>query len=180
MDASPGTVYLGGSFTTVGASNRLDIVRRSLSDKPTTVEVTAPSGKKAQVKLADQGDGRQTAGMPVTETGLYRLSDGTRLAFAASGPMNPLEFADVRSTPDKMRPLVNATGGRIFRVSEGRLPEVRMVSPGHSAGGSNWLGLVGGADYIVTGIRQMSLVPGIAGLLIGLSALVAAWRREGR
>jgi hypothetical protein len=25
MDASPGTVYLGGSFTTVGASNRLDI-----------------------------------------------------------------------------------------------------------------------------------------------------------
>ena len=33
-----------------------------------------PSGKKAEVKLADQGDGRQTGTLPVTETGLYRLS----------------------------------------------------------------------------------------------------------
>ena len=44
------------------------------------------------------------------------------LAVAASGPLNPLELADLRSTSDKMQPLVNATGGRIFRLSEGRLP----------------------------------------------------------
>ncbi len=159
---------------------RLDVLRRSLSSKPATVEVTAPSGKKAELKLADQGDGRQTGSLPVNETGLYRLSDGEHLAFAASGPLNPLELADLRSTPDKMRPIVQATGGRIFRLAGGRLPEVRMVSPGHSAGGSNWMGLVGGADYIVTGIRQMPLMPAVAGLLLALAALLAAWRREGR
>ena len=109
---------------------RLEISRRSLSDKPVTVEVTLPSGKKAEVKLADQGDGRQTGSLPVTETGLYRLTDGTHLAFAASGALNPLEIADLRSTPEKMQPLVNASGGRIFRLAGGRLPEIRMVGPG--------------------------------------------------
>jgi len=159
---------------------RLDVLRRSLSAKPVPVEVTMPSGKKATVTLADQGDGRQIGSLPVTETGLYRLSDGTHLAFAASGALNPLEIADLRSTPEKMQPLVNATGGRIFRLAGGRMPEVRMVPPGHVAGGANWLGLVGGADYVVTGIRQMSLVPALGGLLLGLGALMLAWRREGR
>jgi hypothetical protein len=158
----------------------LDITRRSLSDKPVAVEVTLPSGKKVQVKLADQGDGRQTGSLPVTETGLYRLTDGTHLAFAASGALNPLEIADLRSTPEKMQPLVNASGGRIFRLASGRVPDIRMVSLGGSTGGSNWMGLIGGADYTVTGIRQMSLVPALAGLIIGLGALMIAWRREGR
>ena len=159
---------------------RLDVLRRSLSDKPVTVEVTLPSGKKAEVELADQGDGRQTGSLPVTETGLYRLTDGTHLAFAASGALNPLEIADLRSTPEKMQPLVNASGGRIFRLAGGRLPEIRMVGPGANTGGSNWMGLIGGADYTVTGIRQMSLLPALAGLILGLGALMFAWRREGR
>ncbi len=159
---------------------RLDIQRRSLSDKPATVDVTTPSGKAAQVKLADQGDGRQTGTLAVDETGLYRLTDGVHLAFAASGALNPLEIADLRSTAEKMQPLIDATGGRVFRIADGRLPEIRLVAAGHGAGGSNWLGLVGGKDYIVTGIRQISLLPVLAGLLIGLGALVAAWRREGR
>jgi predicted Rdx family selenoprotein len=159
---------------------RLDVLRRSLSDKPVPIEITLPSGKKAEVKLADQGDGRQIGSLPVTETGLYRLTDGTHLAFAASGALNPLEIADLRSTPEKMQPLVNASGGRIFRLAGGRLPEIRMVGPGASTGGSNWMGLIGGADYTVTGIRQMSLLPALAGLILGLGALMFAWRREGR
>src|SRR5262249_4927724 len=148
--------------------SRLDVLRRSLSDKPVPVEVTFPSGKKAEVKLADQGDGRQTGSLPVTETGLYRLSDGTHLAFAASGALTPLEIADLRSTPEKMQPLAQATGGRIFRLASGHLPDIRMVAPRESTGGSSWIGLIGGADYTVTGIRQMSLVPALGGLLLGL------------
>jgi hypothetical protein len=159
---------------------RLNVLRHSLSDKPAVVQVTAPSGKKSEMKLADQGDGRQTGSQPVAETGLYRLTDGDHLAFAASGALNPLEIADLRSTPEKMQPLVEASGGRIFRLAGGHLPDIRMVGPGHSAGGSNWLGLIGGADYVITGIRQMSLVPALGGLLLGLGALIAAWRREGR
>ena len=103
---------------------RLDVLRRSLSDKPVTVEVTLPSGKKAEVKLADQGDGRQTGSLPVAETGLYRLTDGTHLAFAASGALNPLEIADLRSTPR--------------RCSSWSMPRRRIAWPAEGCRRSAW------------------------------------------
>ncbi len=159
---------------------RIEILRRSLSDKPVTVHVTTPAGNKADVGLKDQGDGRQTGSLAVAETGLYRLTDGQHLAFAASGPLNPLEIADLHSTAEKMQPLLTASGGRAFRLSDGHLPEIRKVQAGHATSGSNWLGLLASQDYVVTGIRQMSLLPAYAGLILGLGALLLAWRREGR
>ncbi len=108
---------------------RIEILRRSLSDKPVTVHVTTPAGNKADVGLKDQGDGRQTGSLAVAETGL---------------------------------------------------PEIRKVQAGHATSGSNWLGLLASQDYVVTGIRQMSLLPAYAGLILGLGALLLAWRREGR
>ncbi|HEY2891992.1 MAG TPA: hypothetical protein VGJ31_15260, partial [Dongiaceae bacterium] len=159
---------------------RIEIVRRSLNNKPVTVHVTTPAGNKADVDLKDQGDGRQTGSMAVTETGLYRLTDGTHLAFAASGPLNPLEIADLHSTPDRMQTLMQASGGRYFRVAGNYMPEIRKVDPGHNLSGSNWLGLLGSQDYVVSGIRQVSLMPAFAGLFLGLGALLLAWRREGR
>ncbi len=159
---------------------RIEILRRSLSDKPVTVHVTTPAGNKADVGLKDQGDGRQTGSLAVAETGLYRLTDGQHLAFAASGPLNPLEIADLHSTAEKMQPLLAASGGRAFRLSDGHLPEIRKVEAGHATSGSNWLGLLASQDYVVTGIRQMSLLPTYAGLILGLGALLLAWRREGR
>jgi hypothetical protein len=158
---------------------RIEILRRSLSDKPVTVHVTTPAGNKADVGLKDQGDGRQTGSLAVAETGLYRLTDGQHLAFAASGPLNPLEIADLHSTAEKMQPLLTASGGRAFRLSDGHLPEIRKVQAGHATSGSNWLGLLASQDYVVTGIRQMSLLPTYAGLILGLGALLLAWRREG-
>jgi hypothetical protein len=159
---------------------RIEILRRSLSDKPVTVHVTTPAGNKADVGLKDQGDGRQTGSLAVAETGLYRLTDGQHLAFAASGPLNPLEIADLHSTAEKMQPLLTASGGRAFRLSDGHLPEIRKVQAGHATSGSNWLGLLASQDYVVTGIRQMSLLPTYAGLILGLGALLLAWRRESR
>jgi hypothetical protein len=158
---------------------RIEILRRSLSDKPVTVHVTTPAGNRADVGLKDQGDGRQTGSLAVAETGLYRLTDGQHLAFAASGPLNPLEIADLHSTAEKMQPLLTASGGRAFRLSDGHLPEIRKVQAGHATSGSNWLGLLASQDYVVTGIRQMSLLPTYAGLILGLGALLLAWRREG-
>src|SRR5262249_1929643 len=148
-----------------------------LSSTPVSVDVTMPGGGHAAVQLKDQGDGRQTGALLVHESGLYRLTDGDHIAFAASGPLNPLEFADLRSTPEKMQGLVNATGGGIFRLAGGHLPEIRKIRPAHAAAGGNWLGLLGSQDYVVTGIRQASLTPALLGLLLGLGTLLFAWRR---
>ena len=56
--------------------------------------------------MTPESGGRSTGTLPITEMGLYRVSDGTRTALAAAGPLNPIEFADVRTTPEKLAPLV--------------------------------------------------------------------------
>ena len=54
------------------------------------------------------------------------------------------------------------------------------MRPGHAMAGNDWLGLLGDNDYVVKGIRQTSLMPAFARLLLGLGAVMFAWRREGR
>ena len=103
----------------------------------------------------------------------------SRTALAAAGPLNPIEFADVRTTPEKLAPVVAATGGGIFWVGTGAMPEVRRVSPDRAAAGRNWMGFRANGDYTVTGFRELPLLPGIAALLLVVGGLLAAWRREG-
>ncbi|MBV9199042.1 MAG: hypothetical protein JOY83_04765 [Alphaproteobacteria bacterium] len=117
--------------------------------------------------------------MPISEMGLYRVTDGTRTALAAAGPLNPVEFADVRTTPEKLQPIAAATGGGVFWAGTGDIPEIRRVSPDRSAAGRNWMGFRANGDYTVTGFSQTPLLPGIAALLLIVGSLLAAWRREG-
>ena len=111
--------------------------------------------------------------------GLYRVTDGTRTALAAAGPLNPIEFADVRSTPEKLIPCRAATGGGVFWAGSVAIPDIRRVAPDRSAAGRNWMGFRANGDYTVTGFSEMPLLPGIAALLLIIGGLLAAWRREG-
>ena len=93
---------------------------------------------------------------------------------AAAGPLNPIEFADV-TTPDKLGPVVSATGGGVFSVGFGAVPEVRRVAPGRTAAGSDWMGLRANGEYTVAGLSETPLLPGIAALLLIVGGLLAAW-----
>ena len=142
--------------------------------------MTLPSGKLVKLPMADKGGGRMTASLPASEPGLYRISDGTHRAFAASGELNPLEFADLRATDEKLKPLLASTGGSAHRLIDGGVPEIRKVRAGRDMAGHGWIGLRTNNDYVVTGISQLPLLPGLAVLLLALSALLLAWQREGR
>jgi hypothetical protein len=112
--------------------------------------------------------------------GLYRVSDGTHTALAAAGPLNPVEFADVRTTAETLGPVSRASGGGVFWVGDGQIPEVRRVSPGRAASGRSWMGLRENGDYVVTGFSELPLFPALAALLLTIGVMLAAWRREGR
>ena len=75
--------------------------------------------------------------------------------------------------------MVAATGGGIFWVGNGTMPEIRRVSRDRVAAGRNWMGLRANGDYAVTGFSETPLLPGIAALLLIVGGLLAAWRREG-
>ncbi len=159
---------------------RLEITRRSLGDQPKQVDVTTPSGEAKQVALTADDSGRATGAIPAEEDGLYRVTDGTRTAFAASGDLNPVEMADLRSTETVMEPLAEASGGGIYRLAEGGLPQIRRVRADRDTAGSSWLGLKANEDHIVTGVDQLPLLPAILLLMLGLGMTVTAWWREGR
>jgi hypothetical protein len=118
--------------------------------------------------------------MAISQMGMYRVTDGTHNALAAAGPLNPVEFADVRTTPEKLAPAAKATGGGVFWSGDGTIPEVRRVSAGRAASGHNWMGIRENGDYVVTGFSEVPLLPAVAALLLTLAVLIAAWQREGR
>ncbi|HTW52456.1 MAG TPA: hypothetical protein VME45_11255 [Stellaceae bacterium] len=159
--------------------DHLVVTRQSLEPDSKPVTVTAPDGSTSTMILTPQEGGRSTGTLAVTQMGLYRVSDGTRTALAAAGPLNPIEFADVRATPDKLAPIVTASGGGVFWIADG-VPEIRRVAAGRATAGSGWMGLRENDDYTVAGFSETPLLPGIAALLLAIGALIAAWRREGR
>ena len=160
--------------------NRLVITRQTLEPDNQPVRVTGPDGITRTITLAPDSGGRSVATMPINESGLYRLTDGKRNALAAAGALNPVEFSDVRATDEKLAPAIAKTGGGLFWIGDGEVPDVRRVDPDRSAAGRDWLGLRANGDYVVTGVHETPLLPGAIALLLALGTLIAAWRREGR
>jgi hypothetical protein len=159
--------------------DRLVVTRQSLEPDDRPVTVTAPDGSSRNLTLTPERGGRSSGTLPIDEMGLYRVTDVARTALAAAGPLNPIEFADVRTTPDKLAPLVAATGGGVFWAGSGAIPEIRRVSPDRAAAGRSWMGFRANGDYTVSGFSEMALLPGLAALLLIVGGLLAAWRREG-
>jgi len=160
--------------------DRLTVTRQSLQPDDSPVQVTYPGGKIATLPLSPQSGGRSTGTLAIAESGLYRVSDGNRTALAAAGALNPIEMSDVRTTDEKVKADVEASGGGVFWIGPGSLPEIRRVGAGRTAAGGSWLGLRRNGDYIVTGVGETPLLPGIAALALALGLLILAWRREGR
>lgn len=159
-------------------NGRLEIARRSLSRDNAAVEVTTPSGETLSVELSPNARGQETGSVPIEEPGLYRLNDGQRKAVAAAGVVNPLEFADMRTTAEILQPLLQQTGGGAYWLDK-RLPDVRRVKAGRDASGQSWLGLRANRRHQVTGVAQFPLLPGFLVLLLFLGVSMWAWRREG-
>jgi hypothetical protein len=160
--------------------NRLVVTRQSLQPDDSPVTVTGPDGKPQTLSLAPSDGGRSTGSLAVSESGLYRITDGKRTALAAAGALNPIELADVRTTDEKVKDDVAATGGGIFWVGPGAIPDIRRVGPDRTASGHGWMGMWQNGDYVVTGVSEMPLLPGLFALLLALGAFILAWRREGR
>jgi len=159
---------------------RLEVERRSLGTQPKTVDATMPDGRVVKLPLTDIGHGKATAQTAAPDQGLYRVNDGVREAFAASGALNSLEFRDPRSSAAPMRALIDATGGGVQVYEEAGWPTLRRVSAKSERSGRGWFGLKQNEDYVVTGIDQSPLIPAWAALLLSLGAVLLAWKREGR
>lgn len=160
-------------------SGELIVERRSLSPELPELTVTMPSGATQALNLAAGDDGIDRAVLGVEELGIYRVTDGSRKALAAAGPLNPLEYTDLRSSDEVLAPLLSASGGQALRLADVAQPNVRKVRSSRDFGGRDWIGLRAQERYLVTGIDQTALLPALLVLLAAIGAAIAAWYREG-
>jgi hypothetical protein len=159
---------------------KLEIRQQSLTAQGGEITVTKPDGTEVKLKLTDDGRGRATGSIEAPDQGLYKVSDGTRQAFAASGALNSKEWADPRAATTSMQPLVEESGGGIRMVSTDGQPIWRRMPAESAMAGSGWLGLKQNGDYTVTGVRNTPLLPAWAALLLTLGLVMLAWRRESK
>lgn len=158
----------------------LSIERRSLTVAARRIQIVAPDGSKTSLVIEPDDRAAMRAETPVDQPGLYKVSDGDLEVLATAGPLNPLEYRDLRRNSAALAPLVAATGGREAALDETGWPSLRIVSPGRDRYGRDWLGIVDRAAFRVTGIDRTPLLPGLLLLLLSISALAWAWQREGR
>ncbi len=163
--------------TALGMSVTID--RQMLDGDVGPLEVISPSGQVQMLEFEQLGPGRWRAGFEADESGVYRLTENTVMAVVATGPATPIEFESPIATTEILAPLIDATNGGSFLLSD-RVPNFRQVSAGRSSAGRNWAGLVRRDAFQVQDVRLTPLAKGwIYLLLAGLFSLLA-WRFEGR
>ena len=110
---------------------KLTIERRSMEESVPPVQVSAPGGETSEVTLEKAGPGLWRSTVDVKVPGLYKLQTqsptGPLHAVAHAGIEDAREMSEVTATDEKLKPLVEATGGGTFWTRGGGL--LSSVSP---------------------------------------------------
>ena len=133
--------------------------------------------------MSQDADGRYSVAVPANGSGLVRLRSGDLTTVAALGPLNPLEYADLRPTGDHLAPVIEASGGGLFAIGEGsdaRLPDLRRTRLGADQAGRGWLGLQRNERYIVRASQSRPVLPALIIALLIAAFMGLGWWREGK
>ncbi len=164
---------------------QISLERQSLKDETPPVTVTAPSGAQEVIALEPKEPGLSRAAFTAREMGLYRFVSGDLSTLVNVGPENPREFREVASTTEKLRPIAEATGGTVRRLSSGAsdaiaAPRLVELRDAHVYGGADWIGVKSGTASTLKGVETAPLGIGLSALLALLGAILFVWTWEGR
>ena len=173
------------ALTAGGNGRTLTIHRQTMGDNPGKASVTTPSGKELQVNLTQNKPGLFDGTLQTDEIGIFRIKNGDYETLAHVGPVDAPEFSDSISTPGRLAPLADATGGSVHRVhasanSSVQVPAITAVGAGRSASGNDWIGLRETSDTQLKSVNRLPLFSGLVALAALLFIFGSMWYREGR
>jgi hypothetical protein len=154
------------------------IERQSLKPDIPPVTLTGPDGVARSVTLQAAEPGLSRATVHVEDDGLYRAEDGEHIALVNVGPDNPLEFQEVVSTPDHLRPLTQATGGDARRIGDPNALRLVALREQPIYSGAGYIGIKRTGASALIGVSRFPLALGWIGLAALLGALVLMWLVE--
>ena len=170
-------------LTAYANDGELHANRVTLADTAPPLQITWPDGEQQVASMSQDADGRYSVAVPANGSGLVRLRSGDLTTVAALGPLNPLEYADLRPTGDNLAPVVETTGGGLFAIGEGsdaRLPDLRRTRLGADQAGRGWLGLQRNERYIVRASQSRPILPALIIALLIAAFMGLGWWREGK
>ncbi len=154
--------------------------RRSLRDDAKTITLTHPDGRREDITLTKTPDSPfLQARIDDAAAGVYAASDGDLKTLAVVGDLSAPEFRDVLTTPDKLAPAAEKTGGAVRWLADG-IPAIKHLDGTRKMEGRGWIGLKKNNDYTVTGVNALPLMPAALMLFLLAGAAVLAWWRESR
>ena len=160
---------------------QLQVTRRTVSGPAAiAAQVSPPDAPGVTLALKQTAPGAAEGSMPAVSPGVWRVEDGTHVAFSAAGQDNPLEYADLRATADRIGGLVRRSAGGVFWLGRDGPPHIVRVGAEDRAAGPGWLGLRRRGAHLVTGVETVPLLPPWAALPLLLGLALAAWRREAK
>lgn len=174
------------ALTASSNGNNLTIRRQTMADKPKTATVTSPSGKTQTVTLEKQQEGVFVANLPTNEVGLFKITNGDKLALAHIGPMNSPEYAELISTEEKLTPVVSSSGGHITRLHAKVSDKISMptITPIDNTTRSknikaDNIALLKADQTKLVNTVQYSIYTGLLALFVCLLLLSGMWYKEG-
>ncbi len=157
----------------------IKVSQRDIGDDPKVAEMTTPAGETSTITLDKKEDGWVTSLQQVEQNGIYRFSNGKRQAYVIVGTAMNEEFANVRTTPETLKPVVEATGGGIIWFSQ--TPDLTLKTigkGGRNAGGDDWIGVTRNDAYTVESVSSHTLLPNGLFLAILMIGMIGVWWRE--
>ena len=151
------------ALTATVAHGRLSIDRRTLSPTdPGDATVTFPDGRTRNLLLTQTAPGRFTSSLPVQNaTGVWKVSEGGRIAYAVAAPDNAEEYQDLAATASRLRGVAR----NIIWLGRDPSPALGpLLTPRHAVQ--------------ITGSSSLPLLPPLPALLVALALITAAWWRE--
>ncbi len=135
--------------------------RRTLSPAyPGDALVVQPDGGTRTIKLQPSSPGRYVADVPVTQQGVWKVTEGGMTTYAASSESNTEEYEDLAATGANLRDL-----GNIIWLGRTPAPDLAaLIARRHATQ--------------VTGTRDLPLLPPLPAMVMALALLAAAWWRE--
>ncbi|MBU2865949.1 hypothetical protein [Pacificibacter marinus] len=167
------------SLSASATGNEITVTRRTLTEAPRSVTITAPDGTQQIVEMTQARPGLFQTVITGDDIGLYGLEQDGLSAVVVLGPAAPKEFEQTIATGALMETAVGQTRGGVFALSDG-MPDLRRVSIGRAAAGRTWMGITPRAAYTAVSSSKMPLIPAWLWMVALSGWIIFMWLREGR